>query len=103
MTDRFVSPCKPPEGLERELLTILIEECSEVQKRATKAMRFGLEEVQPGQSLNNVERLSEEIGDLLCVLDRLKPLGLLYQPAINRGYERKVAKLAKFVQSEDFR
>jgi len=50
------------------LLTILAEECAEVAQRATKALRFGLEEVQEGQDLTNAERLADELDDLLGVV-----------------------------------
>lgn len=46
------------------LLTKLAEECLEVAQRATKALCFGAEEVQPGQELNNIERLNLEWNDL---------------------------------------
>lgn len=49
------------------LLSCLIEECAEVIQRATKAQRFGLEEVQPDQPLTNQERLAAEFVDLLGV------------------------------------
>jgi hypothetical protein len=46
------------------LLVILMEECAEVQQRASKALRFGLSEVQPGQTKTNAERLAGELADL---------------------------------------
>lgn len=49
------------------LLTQLAEECAEVAQRVSKALRFGLEEIQPGQSLNNAERIVEELIDLQAV------------------------------------
>lgn len=49
------------------LLTCLMEECSEVAQRASKALRFGLEEVQAGQDRNNAERIVEELRDLVAV------------------------------------
>jgi NTP pyrophosphatase (non-canonical NTP hydrolase) len=52
-------------------LTKLVEECLEVAQRATKAMCFGLEEVQPGQGLNNLERLNDEWNDLLGTVEVL--------------------------------
>lgn len=41
------------------LLACLAEEAVEVAQRATKAMRFGCNEVQPGQPLCNVQRISQ--------------------------------------------
>lgn len=59
------------------LLTILAEECLEVGQRATKALRFGLAEVQPDQALSNAERIIEEYDDLLGVMEMLHDRGLL--------------------------
>lgn len=53
------------------LLSCLIEECAEVIQRATKAQRFGLQEVQPEQELTNEERLAAELADLTGVLEML--------------------------------
>ena len=58
---------------EQYLLTLLAEECAEVSQRATKAIRFGLEDpkgAQPGFP-SNKERLLEEINDLLVVVEML--------------------------------
>jgi hypothetical protein len=59
------------------LLTLLIEECAEVQQRATKALRFGLGEIQPGQPLDNEARLAAEVVDLLTILRMLRDRGVL--------------------------
>lgn len=49
------------------LLTILAEECAEVAQRASKALRFGLAEVEPGQELTNAQRIMGEMNDLIAV------------------------------------
>lgn len=54
------------------LLTCLAEECAEVAQRSTKALRFGIDEVQPGQFLTNAERIREEVVDLFAVLGMLE-------------------------------
>lgn len=56
---------------DQHLLTILAEECAEVAQRAAKAIRFGLEEVQPGQLLSNRQRLEHELADLHTVAHML--------------------------------
>ena len=56
---------------EQYYLTCLAEESVEVAQRADKAVRFGLEEVQPDQPLTNRQRLEQELGDLLGVCDML--------------------------------
>ena len=98
MTEKFVSPCPPPTPYERELLEILIEECSEVQKRATKMLRFGVNEVQPGQEYSNRERLSLEVGDVMEVLWQCRNARLLNDGAIEDGRVNKKRQLAKYMQ-----
>lgn len=51
------------------LLTILAEECAEVAQRVSKALRFGMEEVQPGQPYSNRDRITAELYDLLAVAE----------------------------------
>lgn len=58
-------------NLSENLLTILIEECNETAQRATKALRFGLTEVQPGQEKTNAERLVYEFNDIVAVMELL--------------------------------
>jgi NTP pyrophosphatase (non-canonical NTP hydrolase) len=100
LTEKFVTPCPLPTPYERELLTILIEEASEIQQRATKALRFGLDEVQPGQSLNNAQRLDYEIGDFLAVLRRLQAIDISNTFAIEEAAKAKELKLKKYMQTE---
>lgn len=97
--ERFVSPCKPPEGLERELLEILAEECAEVIQRVTKALRFGVEEVQPGQPDSNSRRIGLELGDVMETVDKLRSCRTLDGRDIQDGMIRKEAQLARFLQS----
>lgn len=81
------------------LLTILAEECQEVAQRVSKALRFGLTEVQPGQSLTNAERVVYELNDLLAVWRMLRLERLL--PCIledNAMIEAKVRKVETFLQ-----
>lgn len=56
---------------EDHLLWGIAEECMEVAQRASKAARFGLDEVQPGQGLNNAQRIFREFADLLTIIDML--------------------------------
>lgn len=100
MTEHYKSPCPLPTPHERELLTILIEECSEVQKRATKALRFGLDECQPGQLYNNAERLGHEIGNVTETVDRLVGIGVVSEGTITYGEVCKRGQLEKYMQTE---
>lgn len=49
------------------LLTIAAEECAEIAQRISKAQRFGLREIQPGQGYDNAERINGEFNDLVAV------------------------------------
>lgn len=99
MPDKFVSPCPPPEGHVRELLTVFIEEAQEVSIRCTKALRFGIEEVQPGQDLMNNDRIAHEVGDFLEVLDRLIAAGVIRPAAVEDGKANKKRQLDRFMQT----
>ena len=55
------------------LLVIAIEECHEVAQRLSKALRFGMMEIQPGQPLTNRERIRYEYSDLAAVLEMIDP------------------------------
>ena len=50
------------------LLTVMAEECAEVQKVACKALRFGLDDINPATKKTNLEELQHEVNDLLAVL-----------------------------------
>ena len=98
--DKFESPENAPEGLTRELLVILAEECCEVGQRVSKALRFGLLEVQPGQDLTNAQRIAYEVGDIVTTVERLKAEAVLSQLDIDRGRLAKHDKLDVFLQNE---
>lgn len=53
------------------LLTILAEECAEIAQRASKALRFGLDEIEPGQTFTNSARIMFEFDDLVGVVQML--------------------------------
>ena len=53
------------------LLWILAEECAEIAQRASKASRFGMDEVQPGHALTNEQRIWQEMNDLAAVGEML--------------------------------
>jgi hypothetical protein len=78
------------------LLWVLAEECAEVAQRASKAARFGMDEVQPGQPLTNEERIWQEMNDLAALgemLIALRGSGGLSRDAI----EAKKEKVEKFL------
>lgn len=64
-------------------LVLLMEECAEAAQRASKQMRFGRDEVQPGQIEANHERLRFEILDVFACVDFLVDSGQI--ASISRG------------------
>lgn len=52
---------------EQHLLIRAMEECAEVQQRLSKALVFGLGEVQFGQDRTNHDRILMEFADLIAV------------------------------------
>ncbi len=54
------------------LLIIAMEECHEVAQRISKALRFGLTEVQPDQEMNNAERITQEFNDLNAIIEMIQ-------------------------------
>jgi len=73
-----------------ELLTITMEECSEVAVEASKIIRFAAEDTsyQP--------TLEREIGDLLCMVDLLKEAGMLSDDGLENAKQAKREKLKKW-------
>lgn len=77
------------------LLACLAEECDEVGQRVMKALRFGLKEIQPGQDLNNIQRIALEVADLQGVLEMLTKRGIL---TLAPDHAERVAKKAEKVE-----
>ena len=75
---------------EQYLLGKLAEECAEVGQRALKTAQFGMDEVQPGQALDNAERLHAELDDLMAIVELLNVHhGLNYTPNAARIAAKK--------------
>lgn len=102
MSEKFISPEKPPEGIVRELLVCMIEEMSEITKRVCKAKRFGLSEIQPGQRLTNEECIVYELADLEAVIEMLHEHGILEAKQSDIDYMKKMKrqKLKKYLQND---
>lgn len=66
-----------------EILIIqLAEECAEVAKECSKALRFGLDNQYPDvPNITNRERIKKEMGDLLEVFNVLVEDGILGYPS----------------------
>lgn len=79
------------------LLWLLAEECVEVAQRVSKAARFGLDEIQPGQFLTNEERIVGELADLQATIDILHDEGMLKTRITLEMNRAKKAKVEKFL------
>lgn len=97
--EKFVFSAPPLSDYEREILTILIEECAEVQQRATKMLRFGRDEMQQGQALTNRDRLSLEVGDMDAMKHLCIAAGLIDMGKMIEGMRNKGLKLIKYLQN----
>ncbi len=98
--EKYVTPHQLPEGLDRELLTILAEECAEVIKAVSKSLRFGLDNGYPDSNATNRDDIEQEVGDIMAVVERLVDRGVLSVASIERCAEAKSVKLARYLQSE---
>lgn len=51
------------------LLTIIGEECSEIHKATSKALRFGMQDIAPGKTETNETKILQEFNDLVAVME----------------------------------
>lgn len=83
---------------QEHLLSCLAEECAEVAQRVSKALRFGLGEVQPGQPLRNSDRIEEELRDLFAVASILAAEGVIGWCLPEQSeVSRKAEKIERFM------
>jgi NTP pyrophosphatase (non-canonical NTP hydrolase) len=75
------------------LLTCLGEECVEVAKEVSKALRFGLDDKKPGHPETNRERIALEFADALAIIEMLEESGILKRVTDTRVIDRKKARV----------
>jgi len=80
---------------QQEILTITQEECAEVIQVVSKIFRFGLgcEHVSSHRGITNTEKLCEEVGDLLAMIDLLVDEGILHTDLLSEHKQTKIEKL----------
>ena len=82
---------------EEHLLVCLIEECAEVQKAATKALRFGLDDSYKDYQTPR-DTLCDECCDLLAVIEMLMASRTIWNVVGNVGkIIKKKARVEKFI------
>jgi len=78
----------------KEILLITQEECAEVTQAISKVFRFGIDAEHNGAT--NRERLEEEVGDLLCMIDLLIENDIIGSRWVEKAREQKREKLRKW-------
>jgi NTP pyrophosphatase (non-canonical NTP hydrolase) len=79
---------------QEEIMLICQEECAEVAQAISKVFRFGVDGEHLGST--NRERLEEEIGDLLCMIEMMTEEGIIDASVVANAAQAKRAKLAKW-------
>lgn len=79
---------------QREILLIAQEECAEVSQVISKIFRFGLDETY--NSKTNRERLEEEVGDLVCMIELMQSNGLIDPEFLRNATRTKYSKLERW-------
>jgi NTP pyrophosphatase (non-canonical NTP hydrolase) len=77
----------------KEILLITQEECAEVTQAISKIFRFGMDAKHPATQKTNKERLEEEVGDLLSMIDIMVKNCIVSDEKINEARKSKVEKL----------
>ena len=71
-----------------ELMVITMEECGEMIEACSKAIRC--------EDYVNNDRLIEEVGDVLCMIDLMKERGMLSSRDLNNRIQLKKMKLLQW-------
>jgi len=80
------------------LLTCLIEECSEIQKAAAKALRFGLDDHAPDDSTTNSESISREAIDLIAIIEMLEERNIIPSLRTSELIQLKKDKVIRYMK-----
>ena len=79
---------------EKQILLICQEECAEVTQAISKVFRFGYDSVYNDRS--NHQRLTEEVGDLVCMIDLMVEKGILNEWSVQEAAQKKRNKLEQW-------
>ena len=81
---------------ETEILNILQEECAEVIQMVSKCRRFGIDEQHLKTDKPNRAKLTEEIGDVLAMINLCIQYKIVSQTEVIVAQENKFKKLKEW-------
>lgn len=81
---------------EKQILLICQEECAEVTQAISKVFRFGFDSVYNDKT--NQYRLTEEVGDLLCMIELMIQKKIIDETEVCKAALQKRDKLEKWSQ-----
>ncbi len=81
---------------QKEIMLIAQEECAEVVQAISKCFRFGFNEKHPNESATNRQRLEEEVGDLLCMIQLMMDNRIIDRLAVDFAIDAKSEKIRKW-------
>jgi NTP pyrophosphatase (non-canonical NTP hydrolase) len=84
---------------EREIMLIAQEECAEVTQAISKVFRFGIDGFHNART--NRERLEEEVGDLVCMIEMMMQRGIINQDTVYSHALKKRDKLKTWSNIDD--
>jgi NTP pyrophosphatase (non-canonical NTP hydrolase) len=79
---------------QKEIMLIAQEECAEVIQAISKVFRFGENDEYNGQT--NQQRLEEEVGDLLCMIELMQQYGVVNPTNVLNANVKKRNKLKQW-------
>jgi NTP pyrophosphatase (non-canonical NTP hydrolase) len=79
-----------------EILDIMQEECGEVVQVISKCRRFGLDNKYTEDSATNRSRLTEEVGDLMCMIQLMQEAGIVDIAEVMFAAGKKRVKLREW-------
>jgi NTP pyrophosphatase (non-canonical NTP hydrolase) len=84
------------ESKQEEILNILQEECAEVIQMVSKCRRFGLDQQHLKADKPNRDKLTEEIGDVLAMINLCIEHNIVNQDQVIVAQQNKFKKLKQW-------
>ena len=79
---------------QKEIMLIAQEECAEVVQAISKCFRFGFNDAYNGAT--NKEKLEEEVGDLLCMINMMMDNRIIDRLSVEFAIDAKSEKIRKW-------